>query len=61
MVDVFVDTFTAALIQLQLLTSAEPAPVCFSSRWTVLTMLAVEFFDLRSIWDATNLKEVRHA
>jgi hypothetical protein len=29
MVDVFVDTFTAALIQLQPLMSAEPAPVLF--------------------------------
>ncbi len=34
---------------------------CFSSWWTVLTMLAVEFFDLRSKWDATSFKEVRHA
>jgi hypothetical protein len=29
MVDVFVDTFTAALIQLQSLMSAEPAPGLF--------------------------------
>ena len=34
MVDVFVDTFTAALIQLQPLMSVEPGRVCFSSqRW----------------------------
>jgi paraquat-inducible protein A len=62
MVDVFVDTFTAALIQLQPLMSVAPAPgLFFFAAVVVLTMLAVESFDPRLIWDATNLNEVRHA
>ncbi len=53
MVDVFVDTFTAALIQLQPLMSVEPAPgLIFFAAVVVLTMLAVESFDPRLIWDA---------
>ena len=61
MVDVFVDTFTAALIQLQPLMSVEPGPgLFFFAAVVVLTMLAVESFDPRLIWDATNIKEVRH-
>jgi len=67
MVDVFVDTFTAALIQLQPLMSVEPAPgLLFFAAVVVLTMLAVESFDPRLIWDPTNrnkasAKEVSHA
>jgi paraquat-inducible protein A len=61
MVDVFVDTFTAALIQLQPLMSVEPGPgLFFFAAVVVLTMLAVESFDARLIWDATNLSEVRN-
>ena len=61
MVDVFVDTFTAALVQLQPLMSVEPAPgLFFFAAVVVLTMLAVEFFDPRLIFDATNPSEVRH-
>jgi len=61
MVDVFVDTFTAALIQLQPLMSVEPGPgLFFFAAVVVLTMLAVESFDPRLIWDAGNLKEVAH-
>jgi paraquat-inducible protein A len=61
MVDVFVDTFTAALIQLQPLMSVEPGPgLFFFAAVVVLTMLAVESFDPRLIWDAVNLKEVAH-
>jgi paraquat-inducible protein A len=61
MVDVFVDTFTAALIQLQPLMSVEPGPgLFFFAAVVVLTMLAVESFDPRLIWDATNLSEVRN-
>jgi len=53
MVDVFVDTFTAALIQLQPLMSVEPGPgLFFFAAVVVLTMLAVESFDPRLIWDA---------
>ena len=61
MVDVFVDTFTAALVQLQPLMSVEPAPgLFFFAAVVVLTMLAVESFDPRLIWDAANVREVRH-
>jgi paraquat-inducible protein A len=59
MVDVFVDTFTAALIQLQPLMSVEPGPgLFFFAAVVVLTMLAVESFDPRLIWDAPGLIEV---
>jgi len=62
MVDVFVDTFTAALIQLQPLMSVEPGPgLVFFAAVVVLTMLAVESFDPRLIWDATGPKEVQLA
>jgi len=61
MVDVFVDTFTAALIQLQPLMSVEPGPgLFFFAAVVVLTMLAVESFDPRLIWDAVT-PEVQHA
>jgi paraquat-inducible protein A len=61
MVDVFVDTFTAALIQLQPLMSVEPGPgLFFFAAVVVLTMLAVESFDPRMIWDATSTSEVRN-
>ena len=41
MVDVFVDTFTAALVQLQPLMAVEPAPgLVFFEAVMVLTMLA---------------------
>jgi paraquat-inducible protein A len=59
--DVFVDTFTVSLIQLQPLMSVEPAPgLFFFAAVVVLTMLAVESFDPRLIWDASS-KEVQHA
>lgn len=52
MLDVFVDTFTVALIQLQPLMSVEPGPgVLFFAAVVVLTMLAAESFDPRLIWD----------
>jgi len=55
MVDVFVDTFTAALIQLQPLMSVEPGPgLLFFAAVVVLTMLAVESFDPRLIWDSAS-------
>jgi paraquat-inducible protein A len=55
MVDVFVDTFTVSLIQLQPLMSVEPAPgLLFFAAVVVLTMLAVESFDPRLIWDSSN-------
>src|SRR5271165_2476812 len=62
MVDVFVDTFTAALIQLQPLMAVEPGPgLVFFAAVVVLTMLAVESFDPRLIWDAAGPHEVQHA
>ena len=62
MVDVFVDTFTAALVQLKPLMSVSPAPgLFFFAAVVVLTMLAVESFDPRLIWDSASSREVRHA
>jgi len=62
MVDVFVDTFTAALIQLQPLMSVEPAAgLPFFAAVVVLTMLAAESFDPRLIWDPSSSREVRYA
>jgi len=62
MVDVFVDTFTAALVQLPPLMSVAPGPgLLFFAAVVVLTMLAVESFDPRLIWDAPTPREVRHA
>ena len=59
MVDVFVDTFTAALVQLQPLMSVEPGlGLFFFAAVVVLTMLAVECFDPRLIWDAISSVEV---
>lgn len=58
MVDVFVDTFTAALIQLQPLMSVEPGSgLIFFAAVVVLTMLAVESFDPRLIWDSVSSPE----
>lgn len=60
MVDVFVDTFTVALIQLQPLMSVEPGPgLVFFAAVVVLTMLAVESFDPRLIWDSANSREIQ--
>ena len=53
MVDVFVDTFTAALVQFHPLMSVEPrSGLFFFAGVVVLTMLAAESFDPRLIWDA---------
>ena len=61
MVDVFVDTFTVALIQLQPLMSVEPAPgLFFFAAVVVLTMFAVESFDPRLIWDPASSTEAQH-
>jgi len=62
MVDVFVDTFTAALIQLQPLMAVQPAAgLPFFAAVVVLTMLAAESFDPRLIWDPASSREIRHA
>jgi paraquat-inducible protein A len=61
MLDVFVDTFTVALVQLQPLMSVEPGTgVLFFAAVVVLTMLAAESFDPRLIWDAANPHPVPH-
>ena len=53
MLDVFVDTFTVALVQLQPLMSVAPGTgVLFFAAVVVLTMLAAETFDPRLIWDS---------
>jgi paraquat-inducible protein A len=55
MLDVFVDTFTVALVQLQPLMSVAPGlGVLFFAAVVVLTMLAAESFDPRLIWDVPN-------
>jgi paraquat-inducible protein A len=42
--------------------SVEPGPgLFFFAAVVVLTMLAVECFDPRLIWDAASSKEVQHA
>jgi paraquat-inducible protein A len=61
MVDVFVDAFTAALVQLQPLMSVSPGPgLLFFAAVVVLTMLAVESFDPRLIWDPSSEEEPPH-
>jgi paraquat-inducible protein A len=58
MIDVFVVTFTVALIQLQPLMSVEPSKgIFFFAAVVVLTMLAVESFDPRLIWDPASSPE----
>ena len=61
MLDVFVDTFTVALIQLQPLMSVEPGMgVLFFAAVVVLTMIAAESFDPRLIWDSGTKRETAH-
>jgi paraquat-inducible protein A len=61
MLDVFVVTFTVALIQLQPLMSIKPgAGVLFFAAVVVLTMIAAENFDPRLIWDSSNEQGGQH-
>ena len=61
MLDVFVDTFTVAIVQLQPLMSVKPGPgVVFFAAVVVLTMLAAMSFDPRLIWDAGSTREGNH-
>jgi len=54
MLDVFVDTFTVAMVQLQPLMSVAPGTgVLFFAAVVVLTMMAAETFDPRLIWDSS--------
>jgi paraquat-inducible protein A len=60
MLDVFVDTFTVALVQLQPLMSVQPGSgVVFFGAVVVLTMLAAESLDPRLIWDAQSRRDER--
>ncbi|MCC7327034.1 MAG: paraquat-inducible protein A [Burkholderiales bacterium] len=53
MLDVFVDTFVVALVQLSPLMSVDPGPgVVYFMAVVVLTMFAARSFDPRLIWDA---------
>jgi paraquat-inducible protein A len=55
MLDVFVATFTVALVQLQPLMSVQPGPgVLFFAAVVVLTMVAAESFDPRHVWDSSS-------
>lgn len=53
MLDVFVDTFVVALVQLSPLMWVQPGPgVVYFMAVVILTMLAAQSFDPRLIWDA---------
>ncbi len=61
MLDVFVDAFVVALVQLQPLMSVEPGlGVVFFMVVVVLTMLAAQSFDPRLIWDAASKRQLHH-
>jgi paraquat-inducible protein A len=61
MLDVFVDTFTVALVQLSPVMSVAPGTgVLFFAAVVVLTMLAAEVFDPRLIWDSASARPVPH-
>ncbi len=62
MLDVFVDTFVVALVQLQPLMVVEPGPgVVFFAAVVVLTMIAAETFDPRLIWDQEEVNHDQHS
>jgi paraquat-inducible protein A len=61
MLDVFVDTFTVAMVQLHPLMSVAPGEgVLFFAAVVVLTMLAAESFDPRRIWNPITGSPVTH-
>lgn len=61
MLDVFVVTFTVALIQMQPLMSIKPGTgVLFFAAVVVLTIIAAESFDPRYIWDSGEDKEEKN-
>ncbi len=61
MLDVFVDTFTVALVQLSPLMSVAPGTgVLFFAAVVVLTMFAAETFDPRLIWDSADSPTPSH-
>jgi paraquat-inducible protein A len=61
MLDVFVDTFVVALVQLSPLMSVEPGPgVVYFMAVVVLTMFAAQSFDPRLIWDRASKAHTSH-
>jgi len=61
MLDVFVDAFLVALVQLQPLMSVAPGPgVVFFMAVVVLTMLAARSFDPRMIWHPDLARQNNH-
>ncbi len=61
MLDVFVVTFTVALVQLKPLMEVTPGPgVLFFAAVVVLTMIAAESLDPRLIWDGMKNPEGTH-
>ena len=61
MLDVFVDAFIVALVQLSPLMSVEPGlGVVFFMAVVILTMLAAQTFEPRLIWDAGTDRQVSH-
>ena len=61
MLDVFVDAFLVALVQLQPLMSVAPGPgVVFFMAVVVLTMLAAHSFDPRMIWNPDLARRSTH-
>ena len=61
MLDVFVDTFVVALVQLAPIMSVDPGPgVVYFMAVVVLTMFAAQSFDPRLIWDAAGRRKARN-
>ncbi|MEO8740202.1 MAG: paraquat-inducible protein A [Casimicrobiaceae bacterium] len=61
MLDVFVDAFIVALVQLSPLMSVEPGlGVVFFMTVVILTMLAAQTFEPRLIWDAGRDEQASH-
>jgi paraquat-inducible protein A len=61
MLDVFVDAFIVALVQLEPLMSVAPgAGVAYFMAVVILTMFAAHSFDQRLIWNAGSLQRKQH-
>jgi paraquat-inducible protein A len=61
MLDVFVDSFIVALVQLEPLMSVRPGTgVALFMSVVVLTVLAARSFDQRLIWNAGSFKQMQH-
>jgi paraquat-inducible protein A len=61
MLDVFVDSFVVALVQLSPLMVAEPGPgVPLFMAVVILTVFASKAFDSRLLWDAADRRTPQH-